>query len=232
MERRAFLSTGISTCCGLTATSKVFAQVGLAEKELNILLDGSDSMLEQHASGTHWDLQKRGHEVALQDRDVQERLIAQQVAVRVLIFRGDVRDHTQIFEGRIVSSDDLADLQHAIQAIGLPSAGLGTYQNHALEHMAQLPAIGYRRIIDICCDDIVSESILGDTLYWRQHLQETGTDVNVLAVDTTSHGKIFRNLVSCLQTSSPTSFTELVERWSFEPFVEAAKRKLRRELST
>ena len=231
MERRAFLTTGISTCCGLAATSKALAQFGGAEKELDILLDGSDSMLQQHASGTHWSLQVRGHEAALQDREVQYQLVDQQVYVRIVVYGGDLHEQVDVFARQIVSGDDLSELAAAVGGIEPPSAGLGTYQNHALEHMAQLPPIGHRRIIDICSDDIVSASILDETLYWRQQLQEAGTDVNVLAVDTTGDGSIIRNLAACLQTASSTSSTKPVERWSFEPFVEAAKRKLHRELA-
>ena len=232
MERRAFLTTAISTCCGLAATSRAVAQVDVADKELDILLDGSDSMLQPHESGTHWSLQVRGHEAALQDREVQRQLVDQQVYVRVVVYRGELRDHVEVFAGLIVSRRDLSELAGTLHAIEQPTSGLGTYQNHALEHMARLTPIGYRRIIDICSDDIVSGSILGETLFWRQQLQDAGTDVNVLAVDTASDGSVIRNLAKCLQTTLPTSFTEPVGGWSFEPFVAATKRKLRRELAS
>ncbi len=228
LVRRTFL-IGVASVLATPSIAKL--QRMEAGTELVLFLDASSSMFKEYEYGNHWTLQKKGHVTALGYDDVKFLILQQKVYVRVLRFGGKLADHLLVFDHRIENDDDYALLLEAVGNIPAPTKDLSTDQYLALEQMLRLRPVGYRRVADICTDDLISFQIVGDTIIRRQALEGYNVSVNVLAVDEKGDGVIVRNLESYLQTRLPVSFTEPVLGWKLEAFSEALRKKLILELS-
>lgn len=223
MRRRDFLA-GASAFMASVPTSAM--SMPPASKELVLALDQSGSMYV--GDTPHYLIQRNGHVAALRDPLIIQRLVMDQVHLRVVFWAGYQCSRELLLGGvRIVDSTDVAKVASYIETLtpNVHAADKNTRHELLLEFVrSELPRVGGKLIIDVSTDEPPEHPMA--TMIERRWIEAIGGTINVLAVDQTPNWDTVRKLEEQLQTDG--GFTKAVR--SFADYDRAIKQKILDEL--
>lgn len=177
LNRRNFLlgsATALYTPTVICAATKI-------DVEICLLFDCSGSMFNEDTM--HFQVQKQGHIEALGLQAIQETWLPYRPLVSIYAWSEKV---LPIFAMQLSKQEDFEILRVAIseKVTALSFIGSNTYHHEILHYFVENEKTTYRRVIDISTDEPPKPDEQPQCADLRDTLQATGTEVNVLSIDT------------------------------------------------